>query len=257
MECRVCHGPIHPERAGGTAARSDLQPRVFCGLRKELNRQAAASQRARRRAEAAGARGPLVPKARLRHRPEGRLCRRAAATLAPLVRPAALPCGPFGVVGLGWFGRRGLDGSTRLGIVNVGGSGRGLPALRPSAARVSCTARQTVLGSAQVCDRRPRLSRLQAAASSRRACRNNPPLRFSMTSGIRAPLVGCASTSRRACSKRASQRPKSRRRSLASAAAHFASRCRKRAVGARAQHRTPRCLRSRSTLARALHAGVQ
>ena len=62
MECRVCHGPIHPERLA-------VQPRVrtcshacSVGLRKELNRQAAASQRARRRAEAAGARGPLVPK---------------------------------------------------------------------------------------------------------------------------------------------------------------------------------------------------
>ena len=62
MECRECHGEIHPERLA-------VQPRVrtcshLCaiGWKREQNRLAAQRQRARRRASSAGTKGPMVPR---------------------------------------------------------------------------------------------------------------------------------------------------------------------------------------------------
>ena len=61
MECRICHGEIHPERLAMNARIRTCSHACAAGLRKRGKAEAVARLRARRR-EAQGVKGPIVPK---------------------------------------------------------------------------------------------------------------------------------------------------------------------------------------------------
>ena len=61
VECRMCHGEIHPERLAMNARVRTCSHACAAGLRKRGKAEAVARLRARRR-EAQGVKGPMVPK---------------------------------------------------------------------------------------------------------------------------------------------------------------------------------------------------
>ena len=61
MECRMCHGEIHPERLAMNARGRTCSHACVAGLRKRGKAEAVTRLRARRR-EAQGVKGPIVPK---------------------------------------------------------------------------------------------------------------------------------------------------------------------------------------------------